>query len=213
MYEPLVNLAVAYQGKGDYISSESYYVEALQAIKPTGGEKSTQIADVYNRLVNLYLDHLNKPLEAKKYMGEIRKIYCDLFGINNETTKQMLKKLQEIEPRLSVQLEKKLRNAAAQNNVELLKKLIQENKSLNINARDNGKTVRTALHWAVIKENVECVKLLLAAGADATIKDKENKHAIDYAIHSNKADIRELFLDVQTVEETSSSSSRTFFQL
>jgi ankyrin repeat protein len=42
---------------------------------------------------------------------------------------------------------------------------------------------QTPLHWAVMKGSLRMVELLLANGADATIKDATGKTPIDYALH------------------------------
>ena len=59
-------------------------------------------------------------------------------------------------------------------------------------------------YWAVIKGHVECVRLLLAAGADSHLLDKENKSVIDYARQSNDPEIQALFGVEQEQNATSS---------
>ncbi len=78
-----------------------------------------------------------------------------------------------------VSLEKGLRNAATNNQVEDLKKFIQLVK--NINAQDaNPKVKRTALHWAAIKGHDDCCQLLLESGANHSIPDAIGETAAKY---------------------------------
>ena len=87
---------------------------------------------------------------------------------------------------------KLLRNTAHVGDVKILGLILEKLPHI-VNAKDNGKTERTALHGAVIKGHVECVKLLLAAEADPHLQDKENKTVIDYANESNIEAIKNLF--------------------
>lgn len=63
--------------------------------------------------------------------------------------------------------------------------LIKQGISLNI--QDNQG--RTALHFAVHKNQPEIVKLLLEHGADKSIEDKDWKTALDYAKEYQNAEI------------------------
>ena len=74
-------------------------------------------------------------------------------------------------------LEKALRNAAANNQVGDLKILIRYVK--NINAVDANPTSRkTALHWACERQHIECIQLLLDdRNIDPTIKDARGREA------------------------------------
>lgn len=71
------------------------------------------------------------------------------------------------------------------NVIEIIKLLINTKADVNVQVAnlsnreyDNGKT---ALHFAVKRNNVEAVKLLLAAKADKNIQDGLGKTALDYA--------------------------------
>lgn len=61
-----------------------------------------------------------------------------------------------------------------------------------INALFEG---QTPLFWAVRKENVALVKALIAAGADATIKDPTGKTAVDYAVTDEIHEIVKISFD------------------
>src|SRR5690606_37251455 len=76
-------------------------------------------------------------------------------------------------------LAKGLRNAAYRNDVEDLKFFI--GRVTDINACDDREYKRNALHWAVIRSHTECVKLLLEAGVDLSIKDVNHKTVFAYA--------------------------------
>ncbi len=60
----------------------------------------------------------------------------------------------------------------------------------NINFVDN--TRKTALIWAVMKNNSEAIEFLLSRGADKSIMDHQHKTALDYATEQNYSDIIEL---------------------
>lgn len=76
-----------------------------------------------------------------------------------------------------ISLERGLRKAAANNQIEDLNIFIKLVK--NVNAKDSNPSVgRTALHWAAVKENKECYELLIAAGADPALVDANNIAAL-----------------------------------
>lgn len=79
----------------------------------------------------------------------------------------------------STNLDKALRNAANQNNVEKLKEILLQ--GIDANVKDEGQHGRTALHWAVIKQAYPCIKLLLIAGDDVMMIDNAGKSSLDYA--------------------------------
>lgn len=73
-------------------------------------------------------------------------------------------------------LEKGLRNAASNNNINDLRFFLRVVK--NINAQDaNPKMRRTALHWASVKGHKECYQLLLNAGANLSVPDANGQIA------------------------------------
>ena len=69
--------------------------------------------------------------------------------------------------------------AAVRGQVKAAQLLIGKNVNINEQMPANG---FTALHWAVKTNQVESVKILLAAKADITIKDKDQKSAFQYAV-------------------------------
>jgi tetratricopeptide (TPR) repeat protein len=93
-------------------------------------------------------------------------------------------------------LEKGLRMAATNNQVEGLEIFIKA--SVNIDAQDNNvQSKKTALHWAVIKKSLPCIKKLLETCAQDNIKDASSKTAYDYAKEINDSTILNLFLSFQ----------------
>jgi ankyrin repeat protein len=54
-----------------------------------------------------------------------------------------------------------------------------------------GEFEQTPLHLAVIKDNVELIKLFVSNGADITLVDEKNLTALDYAKDENNIDIIE----------------------
>ncbi|MFA5999287.1 MAG: ankyrin repeat domain-containing protein [Candidatus Babeliales bacterium] len=69
--------------------------------------------------------------------------------------------------------------------------LVDKNPSL-VNERDG--TGRTALHWAVLGDNPDMLKELLAQRANPDIKDDNDYIALDYAILTGNAVIAEILL-------------------
>merc|ERR1712156_1121966 len=68
--------------------------------------------------------------------------------------------------------------ASRDNDLDLIEKMIESNKSL-INTADEEK--RTALHWAVDREHIEMMKLLLQSGADPNCVDIDGCTVLHYA--------------------------------
>lgn len=62
--------------------------------------------------------------------------------------------------------------------ISLIKVLISQN--VDINAKEETPPYRTALHQAIIWNNIPCVEVLLFNDADPTIEDKDGKTALDY---------------------------------
>lgn len=90
-------------------------------------------------------------------------------------------------------IDKAFRTAAARNEVNDLAILFH--KVTSINAQDdNPIRKRTALHWAIEKGSVDCVKWLLDNKAEINIPDANNKTALDYASDSNNDEIKQLVL-------------------
>ncbi len=75
------------------------------------------------------------------------------------------------------ELERGLRKAAANNKENGLNKFIEA--KVNVNAQD-PKLGKTALHWAVEKNALSCVKILLSNGAKNSIVDASGKKPSEY---------------------------------
>lgn len=85
-----------------------------------------------------------------------------------------------------------LRRAAAKGNSEDLAFLISI--GVNINAQDsNPNNSKTALHWAVLNKQEQCIKLLLQHHAKIDIPDAKKYTAEYYALISDNSNIREIF--------------------
>ena len=82
--------------------------------------------------------------------------------------------------------EQSLRQAAYFNKLENIKKILSANCNIN-DAHPNS--LRTALHWAVIRNNLSCAKLLLENGANISLKDIRGKTALDYVLEKNDDDM------------------------
>ena len=71
-----------------------------------------------------------------------------------------------------------------------------------IKAIENGADVnlkdewgRTALHWAVEKENLEMVKYLVENGADANLLDIKGRTAFTFAVEKGNLEMVKLFIE------------------
>lgn len=85
-----------------------------------------------------------------------------------------------------------LRRAAAALSAQEVKIILEEAPSIDVNEQ-GGENKRTALHWSIIKGMEENAKILINAGADASIKDYDGKTSKDHAKYSNKREIKVLF--------------------
>ena len=68
-------------------------------------------------------------------------------------------------------------------------------RSYDINERDDDAGGKSPLHWATIQENAECVRLLLANGADPNVATYGGFTAVHYAAQSGNAVIMRIILD------------------
>lgn len=73
-----------------------------------------------------------------------------------------------------------LQTAVVKGEILELEKIIKIDESL-INKQDDNKSSRTLLHFAIMRNQLESVLLLLNAGAKTNIPDKAGKTPIDYA--------------------------------
>lgn len=80
----------------------------------------------------------------------------------------------------------KLHAAAAAGNVEAVKKFIDEEQSINVKHPRDG---YTPLHEAVRKGHADVVQVLLGAGADLFLRDKNQATALDVALEKGHAEI------------------------
>ena len=103
-------------------------------------------------------------------------------------------------------LERGLRSAVANQHLEDVKFFTQHVE--NINAQDTNPTsCKTALHYAVSKNNIACLKLLLDAGANPEIPDAQGLTTAQYAQQGSNAEIQQLiqgYLELITVTKFTS---------
>lgn len=78
-----------------------------------------------------------------------------------------------------------------------LRELIEGGEDLN----ETDAKGKTALHWAVIKENYEAVKLLLEKGADASMVDESEWTPVYFAALTNNVRIGQLLVDEKVGEQ------------
>lgn len=76
-------------------------------------------------------------------------------------------------------------------------RLLARHRRTRVNQR--GENGVTALHLAVVKGNVDIVKLLLAQGADPDIKDNSGRTALDFAKQNNNLGLLRI-MDAEHVE-------------
>lgn len=86
---------------------------------------------------------------------------------------------------------------------EILRVLLEYTKSLNLDLLNNAG--RTALLAAGIKPNIECLKLLINAGADVNLVDERGESALHNSIHWQLPALRDLLLSQRDVEVNISS--------
>lgn len=82
-----------------------------------------------------------------------------------------------------------LRQMAQLGSLEKVTELIAA--GVKVNAQ-GGKSLKTALHWAVKYEHIEVAKALLKAGADPTLKDSDQETALTLAIKTKQKAIEDL---------------------
>lgn len=91
------------------------------------------------------------------------------------------------------EIENKLINAINSGNLNLVKKLIEENNDLDINSqRNNGWTF---LHYSVAQGERKIANFLLENGANPDIKNHINNYPLNYAINYENIEIVKLLLE------------------
>ncbi len=80
-----------------------------------------------------------------------------------------------------------LRKAAAADDGDSINILLLQ--GCDINDTGQGAIRRTAMHWAIIKESVNAVRILKSAKARTDIQDSKNKTPIDYAMDNSNPPI------------------------
>ncbi len=81
--------------------------------------------------------------------------------------------------------------AVKYNNVEQVKSWIAKKNKINQTDPDGN----TPLHYAVSKNNLAIVQMLIDAGADQNIKNNNRETAIDIAQRNNSIEITDLLID------------------
>ena len=100
-----------------------------------------------------------------------------------------------MESKIEIDINLKIRQEAANGNLENLQKLIEnKEKKLGININASGLTTgKTALHQAVQRNRIEVVEYLLTLPNIKNSADKSGKKPSDYAIENNYFDMIRLF--------------------
>lgn len=192
----------------------------LTEIKKKGlsivGDASLSPNEKYNKLIKTFSVYKNPNQEIihkrlthilKRYKTDLNLIgsvslerdewMADFFNASKKrkgSKKTLLIKKYKITNSLTG-LEKGLRNSAANNQPNDLAIFIKIVK--NIDANDNQRFKRTALHWAVIKMAIPCIKLLLDNNAKFDITDAKNQTAHYYAREGGNTEIINLFTSTQ----------------
>ena len=101
-------------------------------------------------------------------------------------------------------LYKAMRRAAVEDNAEDIRCLVVE-KGLDINAQDeNLQSLKTALHWAVIKTSCRAVTELVMLQARMDIKDFQGRSARALAMEKNDPQINSLMMLSDVAEQVAS---------
>lgn len=110
-----------------------------------------------------------------------------------------------------------LRRAASQGLLFEVKVLIRSIPSTLLNDNKNPPQ-HTALHCAVLSGRLDCARVLLAAGADFTLKDRKGKNAMQYAMQAANQDLINVLVEagasfeVESVNEEKTSGVKRRFE-
>lgn len=98
-----------------------------------------------------------------------------------------------------------IHKAAEKGDVAKVEKILKANPCLLDSLDKDG---YTPLHKAVLKNKIKVVELLLAKGADVSIKDKKGKTALDYATKNKNKRLIELLSKKKEVKPTPTPSKK-----
>ncbi len=201
----LYNLANAIDALGDAKTKKALLERALGIFEQHYGKDHIETANTLGNLACVYLV-LKDIAQAATYASKAHHLFSTHFGSAHPDTQAAAKFLEGIKPLLSMepsslplppesglsqrQLEKELRNAANQNKVKKLKELLSQVRD--VNAQDTGQHQRAALHWAIERQALECVELLLNAGASVTLVDAKGKSPLAMAYEAKHNPLIEL---------------------
>jgi len=199
----LTNLGNAYGSLGDYNKQRDHLVLSLKILEKHFGEDNPNIGITLFNLGEAYFN-LRDSEKAYEYLKRGHNIFLKCYGADHQNTNLSQQKLQILLEDLLLKCnltkeksfenyEKALRRVAFNegNNENMLRLLIGF--GARIDAQDDDQEKKTALHWAVVKERVENVSVLLILGASASVKDGNRKTAKDYAKESTNEKIRTFF--------------------
>lgn len=109
-----------------------------------------------------------------------------------------MRKRRHSDPKIvSAKCPKDLALHAALNQPTQLKHMLSFSMS-QVNAPDADEDGRTPLHWAAARGNRKCVKALLAAGADASVRDSTGKTPAELARALDQEEVA-VFIDAHSV--------------
>ncbi|MBA2711427.1 MAG: ankyrin repeat domain-containing protein [Tatlockia sp.] len=103
-----------------------------------------------------------------------------------------------MDSKIELDINLKIRQEAANGNLETLKKLIKNNVGVDVNA-PGLTTGKTALHQAVQRNQIEVLEYLLTLPNIKNIADKRGKTPSDYAIEKKHFDMVRLFCRTFTI--------------
>lgn len=94
-----------------------------------------------------------------------------------------------------------LHMASANNNIEIVKLLLEAGIDLNL----QNSSGNSALHWAAMNNNVTVVKMLIDKKANSKLKNNMNKTATEEAYERGNTEIADFLVEVEVNESKDSS--------
>jgi len=148
----------------------------------------------------------------RKCHPKVESLFIDIEKGRNDFVKNILNDINIDEP--DGEGRTALINAAACNNIDLIKWLLE--KGANINYQD--RTGYSALHFAGQNKVVELAKFLLLNGADPNLKDKFGNTPLRTAVHGSALDssVAKLMLQYKgdpDIKNNYGNSPRSLYQL